>query len=396
MTTVKETNWTNLFQYSQKKLRSFISVIPISLEIRPYYFLEENSQILEKFFQQCSDMIFKLCVKFPLDGGLMNLNFNHINFPILRVFIFEFEDQKNDYEYKSKASFFRSNTNGLTFLQEILQSSKNLKQFVLKHESYSDENIGFLSLPPTVQDLALRCPLSDYDLTLITNNELPNLKKIDLEIDQQNQVHTMYKILEIFQQQLTSLVYNVMSRGWHTNIRIKFPLMEKLKTLKLSGSEYDLVTELRQVWPKLVPNLSQLIIENLMVSEFFDLLEGLTFENVDKLKLSLTNWNHETYSPDAPILRGIVPAFPNIQKLTLKFSFSNISTLKYLFKSFAHLKKLNLIFDNDKENSTPRYEIISIFLGIPLELAEALANKTKENVNIATDNPESIMNLKGK
>lgn len=62
------------------------------------------------------------------------------------------------------------------WLFEILQSSKNLGEILLKNESEHGANTSVLNLPPTLQVLVLCYPLSDKNFNLLTKPQLPNLK----------------------------------------------------------------------------------------------------------------------------------------------------------------------------------------------------------------------------
>lgn len=376
--------------FSKNSKRSIDSILPLSLDLEQHIFYKEKS-ILRNFFEQCGDIIQELGVTYPLDDeGSLNLKWNDIKFPNLHVLQFNLNIATPCHNSKSQAR-------GIIFLHHILQNSENLKHFELENRFHQDFDISSLSLPAKVESFLILGTLTTQYLTILQNNKLPNLKTLDLEICAQEEEDVMFKILKHLGRQLR----NFSLRKWDADstICVRFPLMEKLNCLKISGDGFYLPPQLKQGWSKLVPNLTCLMLDNLVQPHFVDLVRGSPFENVKKLKLSPESMecftNNNAFSADKQAFNEILVSFPNIQKLSLHFEIDELFRLKYLFQNFTHLKNLRLLVDTFRLGRSVDYRMVSLFLGITPELAEAIFDATQENVSVPVQNPMSIMNLKG-
>ncbi len=380
---------------------SIDSTLPIYLGIEASYFIKENSKKLRTFLEKCSDRICGLCVKFPLDGGSLTLKCSDLSFPILQSVNFEFETCSPSRKNKSTAPVFGTNANGLKLLREVLQNSGNLKYFTLNNKLKAEVNVSSLKLPGTLKMLRIHGLITGNELDLLTKNKLPYLDVLSLIICNKPEEDLIYKILEHFRLQLKKLDLSFEETKNDLTSVVRLPEMKKLKTFALYGHDIDLFPQMRHVWQRQVPNLNRLIFGNITEPTFFDWVQGAQFENVKKLNIGLQRTDEfgeiMDVSPNAQIFWEINASFPKIEKLTLTINLLDDFDLSYLFRNFSHLKKFHLDFDFDDTMSPPLpgYKIVSSFLGISLELAKAIINKKEKNVKIATNNPDSIMNLKG-
>jgi len=357
------------------------SFLPLVLQLEPECFTKENEH-LRIFLEQFSETISALYVNYPFDDYTRSLKCNHLRFPCLRKLLFRIDKSMD------------TSDKGFKLLQEVLKNSTNLNNFVLLSFVRTPLDISTLNLPASVKRMNLGCKLTNQSLTFMTSNNLPNLRTLNLSAYQQSEADLMFKVLEHYCKQLTKLDLRISVDD--PSFCVRFPLMEKLTCLKLSGYWAD--PRMKCTLPKLVPNLTCFVLEDIEENLFFDLVQGSRYENIRSFKLTLestVDYSRKCLSPREPILKEILASFPKIQELSLKFSIDEVSGLKYLFRNFTHLKKLGLDFDIHKVDDTIDYKIVSGILGISFKLAEALVEEKGMKLKVPMDNPESIMNLKG-
>lgn len=412
---------SDVVQNNGKRLDQFVSIfgtsnrlqdsfLPFKLNLTLEYFREENQQSLANCLTHLANELIEIQVTFPKDGGSMPIMFPPLSLPFLRKLSFQFSAQ----EYQKRPGdidtpTYGNNQNGLWLLQILLNASVNLRELTVPWSKSNVDlvprNFELLVLPPSITAIALILTLRNKHLDVLLKNQLPYLKhllirvqKVPLENDR------IFRILDCFRTTLISFqvcgaTVNCASRP---STVMKFPLMEKLETVRIISTKCELETDnpsLHTLLPK-VQNVWLAYQTKALLEKW---IQGPKLESVKNLALSLVK-NHlmQTrsnyfHSISLEMIEQVHETFPNITNLSLTLNIRDMNCLKYVFKKMLKLQSFVIEFKGNIGDAS-KYYIDSKFLGFPLKLVEALRDHSDyfHSFKLNQDKEPSIVNLSGR
>lgn len=383
------------------------SALPFKLSLTTSFFWKENYDSLVECLTRLEPYLFELEITYPVDGGTLPVNFRNLDLPSLRKLSFQFSGKKVVEENAVATITFGNNSRGMWLLQSISNATKNLKTLKLPFTQFViPQDLEFLWLPSTIENLDLNLPLKSNVLKFVLRNDFPNLKFLTLLLpDNTLEDNLLHNILERVQNTLTTFcVEGLESAGnprAHTHLQ--FPAMEHLQKVIISSVECELgpgeVSDLQEC----LPNLKMLILLYQSEMNFKKWIHKSVFQNVEIVDVSLINErlerkNYNFYvSPDIELVKSMNTAFPNIRGLCLAFNVSEMTGLTCIFQNLTKLATLRLdLCGNFNNFSSDLFD--SIVLDLPFITVTSLKEPGGVFKNIESDNSNdaSIRNLSGK
>ncbi len=277
-----------------------------------------------------------------------------------------------------------------------------------EHCGASEELIYSIKLPKSLTSLNSLSRVFTRDYKILTQNDLPNLQKLHFGLSCVPCDDHVFKILGRLRTSLKILeVHKDIRLDTTETTLLRFPVMEAMTSILISGNNYQLGPNMGEALPKLLPKLRKLAIENQTESVFSKWIEKFRFENVRELSILLYNENYnflsDSYhkSPTFGVMHQLQTSFPNVCILHFNVNFDNEEPLKVIFRDWKQLEELHIIFHGNFCANATSNLLASTFLGVSVEKVQELrrifvSSVDFTNLELECNSQNSVVNLNGK